>query len=109
MKKFMVVLPFTLFVASSWPGPACAEGPPSSETEKLGYAIGYQVGDDFHRDALPLDVDRLLEGLRSALEDTTPRLSPEEMRAALEWLQEQNAAAQKSGADAEREASDIAS
>lgn len=96
MKKIMVFLAFTAFAVSAW-----AEAPPSSETEKLGYAIGYLVGGDFRRDELPLDIDCLLEGLRSALEDTTPRLSPEEMRAALEWLREQNPAAQKSGADAE--------
>lgn len=102
MKTSMVILPFVWLVAFTWPGSACAEAPPTTEAERLGYSIGYQVGNDFRRGALPLDIDRLLEGLRCALEGATPRLSTDEMRTALEWLQQQNTAAQKSNADPER-------
>jgi hypothetical protein len=102
VKKSMIIFPFAWLVAFTWPGSAWAEAPPTTEAERLGYAIGYQVGNDFRRGALPLDIDPLLEGLRCALEGATPRLSTEEMRAALEWLQQQNTAAQKSDADPER-------
>jgi FKBP-type peptidyl-prolyl cis-trans isomerase FklB len=53
------------------------------EDERLGYTIGYQVGSDFRRMGTPLDPDRVIDGLRDALERTKPRLTPAEMRNAL--------------------------
>jgi FKBP-type peptidyl-prolyl cis-trans isomerase FklB len=63
-----------------------------SDAQRLGYSVGYQVGGDFRRDGLPLDVERVIEGLQHALEGVEPALSREQMRESLLWLQEESEA-----------------
>ncbi|HYA02778.1 MAG TPA: FKBP-type peptidyl-prolyl cis-trans isomerase [Syntrophobacteria bacterium] len=50
---------------------------------KDGYAIGYQIGEDFKRNNLPVDPDMLARGIRDALTQRKPLMTPEERRAAL--------------------------
>jgi len=59
-----------------------------SSDEKLGYAIGHQVGRDFRRDGAQLDADAVVAGVRDALEGAAPRWSVREMRDALRRLEQ---------------------
>jgi len=72
----------------------------ATDAQRLGYSIGYQVGGDFRRDGLPLDVESVIEGARHALEGVEPRLSPEQMRQSLEWLRKASEAAKRRGPEA---------
>jgi hypothetical protein len=56
--------------------------------EKLGYAIGHQVGHDFRQSGEAIDVEALVAGMRDALRRASPRWTPEEMREALRRLEE---------------------
>jgi FKBP-type peptidyl-prolyl cis-trans isomerase FklB len=67
--------------------PARAGEALATEAQRLGYSIGYQVGGDFRRDGLPLDIELLVEGVRHALDGADPRLSREQMRESLTGLQ----------------------
>lgn len=75
--------------------PAWGDGDLETDAQRLGYSVGYQVGGDFRRDGLPLDVERVIEGVQHALEGVEPRLSREQMRESLLWLQEQSEAARQ--------------
>jgi hypothetical protein len=66
---------------------------PAPEGEKLGYAIGRQVGGDFRRLERELDVEALRAGLRDALAGAEPRWSPAAMREALRALEQARASA----------------
>lgn len=71
-------------------GTGRADDGPTSATdgEKLGYAIGHQVGGDFRRLGRDLDVDALMAGLRDALSGAEPRWSAAAMREALRGLEQ---------------------
>jgi FKBP-type peptidyl-prolyl cis-trans isomerase FklB len=72
-------------------GAARSDGPSSAVDapgQKLGYAIGHQVGGDFRRDSTPLDADAVVLGIRDALEESTPRWTATEMRNALRRLEQ---------------------
>jgi len=67
--------------------PAWGDEQLATEAQRLGYSIGYQVGGDFRRDELPLDIELLVEGVRHALDGAEPRLSREQMHESLTGLQ----------------------
>jgi hypothetical protein len=94
-KPTLVLAAFALLAA-----PARADEAIQTGARRLGYSIGYQVGGDFHRNGLALDVESVLEGVRDALEATPPRLTPEEMRESLKQLQQASDAATAPGAGA---------
>ena len=58
-----------------------------SQKAKDGYAIGYQIGEDFKRHNLTIDPDMLARGARDALTQKTPLMSPDERRTALTDLE----------------------
>ena len=58
-----------------------------SQKAKDGYAIGYQIGEDFKRHNLTIDPDMLARGARDALNQKKPLMSPEERRTALTDLE----------------------
>jgi FKBP-type peptidyl-prolyl cis-trans isomerase FklB len=58
-----------------------------SQKAKDGYAIGYQIGEDFKRHNLTIDPDMLARGARDALTQKKPLMTPEERRAALTNLE----------------------
>jgi FKBP-type peptidyl-prolyl cis-trans isomerase FklB len=58
-----------------------------SQKAKDGYAIGYQIGEDFKRHSLTIDPDMLARGARDALTQKKPLMTPEERRAALTDLE----------------------
>lgn len=56
------------------------EPTPATQKEKESYSIGYQVGMSMKSDGVEADFEKLVQGLRDAIEGKDPRLSEEEMR-----------------------------
>jgi len=58
----------------------CGSGAPRDAAD-LGYAIGYQLGEDFGDGEPPLDVEGVLAGVRDALAGREPAVAgPEQQR-----------------------------
>jgi FKBP-type peptidyl-prolyl cis-trans isomerase len=81
------VSPLLLFVLAL---PACGPqgGPPSLETEsqKAGYALGVQTGDQLRPADPHIDLEALLAGIRDGMSGEEPALSPEEINTLLQSL-----------------------
>ena len=64
-----------------------AEKQPGMDLEtgkgRTNYSIGYQIGGDFKRQGMELAPEALLQGIRDALAESKPLMTPEEMRATL--------------------------
>jgi len=72
----------------------------TTSQEKLGYAIGLQIGSQLAATKDAMHTDSLILGIKDALENKTPRLSNEEMQAAkMAFQQEVQARAQKEMAE----------
>lgn len=57
-------------------------------TQKFSYAVGMDLGQNFKEQGVELDVEAFSQGLKDALGGTPSRLSEEEIRAAVQELQE---------------------
>jgi FKBP-type peptidyl-prolyl cis-trans isomerase FklB len=57
--------------------------PPKSETDKINYSVGYQIGGDFLRQGVGMNAEALSQGIRDALEKREPLLSAQEMTTTL--------------------------
>lgn len=53
------------------------------EAARLGYSLGYQIGGDFKRQGVEMDGDAVIKGMRDAISETAPMMSPKEMHATL--------------------------
>ena len=84
-----------LYLLAVLPGAAMAAGAPTSEKEKLGYTVGYQLGQSLKKDAAKLDVDQLTAALRDVLAGTEPKLSTTEMTAVAQRFRESAVAERK--------------
>ena len=75
-----VVLP--LFLSS---GILCGEEAPKleSETDRISYSLGYQVGNDFKRQGVDLDAEALVRGFNDAGAGAEPVMGREEMNTIL--------------------------
>jgi hypothetical protein len=72
-------------LACSSPAPSDL-APPESASERLGYSIGYRVGEDFRRGGVVIDVDSVVEGALHALNGREPRFKAVSMREGLTEL-----------------------
>ncbi|MEO7558179.1 MAG: FKBP-type peptidyl-prolyl cis-trans isomerase [Gammaproteobacteria bacterium] len=76
----------------------------STQKQKLSYIIGFQVGQNFKRQGMDVDVDIVATAIKDVMSDTKPKLSAEEMQATVKAVQEE--AAKKmaaAGADNKKE------
>jgi FKBP-type peptidyl-prolyl cis-trans isomerase FklB len=62
---------------------------PKSQKEQFSYTVGFQVGLDFKRKGLDIDPDAVTQAIRDVLADKEPRLSQEQMQAALQNFQQE--------------------
>lgn len=101
MRCFWVTVLCCLLLVS---GAAAADQPVAKDQKapvlkdqkaKDGYAIGYQIGEDFKRHNLALDPDMIARGVRDALTKRKPLMSPDERRAALVDLERRIRVAQQ--------------
>jgi FKBP-type peptidyl-prolyl cis-trans isomerase len=81
--------------------PVFAEEPLKLEDEnaRINYSVGFQLGSDFRRQSLPIDIDLLVRGAADALADSEPLISPQDMRKELTDLQKRVAAESKAQAE----------
>jgi len=81
MRYGLAVLLATFFLfATSW---AAERMEMKTETQKINYSVGYQIGKDFRNQEVALDPEALIEGLRDGLGAVQPKLTEEEMHSTL--------------------------
>ena len=51
-----------------------------TDTAKINYSVGYQIGGDFKLEGLEMQPEVVIRGIQDALSDATPLMTPEEMR-----------------------------
>ena len=78
----------------------------SSEKDKISYMIGYQIGSNFKRDGLEVDLNMVLNGMKEASTGVASPLSAEESQKLMTDLQKnlQAKAESKQKADGEKNA-----
>jgi FKBP-type peptidyl-prolyl cis-trans isomerase len=60
-----------------------------NETARASYAVGLQMGESLKRSGLALDTAALFAAIEDTLKGRTPALTPEEIKTAMEALQQQ--------------------
>jgi FKBP-type peptidyl-prolyl cis-trans isomerase len=66
-----------------------------SETARINYSLGYQIGGDIRRQGIEPDHAALLKGIEDAVSGSGPLMKPEEMRSTLNDLRRRIAEEQK--------------
>ena len=69
--------------------PVClAAEPPvlSSDTAKINYSVGYQIGGDFKLQGVEMQSEMVLKGIQDALSGAEPLMTPEEMQTTMAEL-----------------------
>jgi FKBP-type peptidyl-prolyl cis-trans isomerase FklB len=82
----------------SWAGELQQESPELKDRkEKISYSVGYQIGGDFKKESTSIDPDAFLKGVKDALAEMEPAISPEEMRLILLEMKKKIVARQRFG------------
>ena len=76
-----------------------ADSKPSTEKEKFSYTIGFQIGQGFKRDGLDIDTKSMSQAIMDVMKNKAPRLTPDEMRSAMEGTQKKLAVKRKAKGD----------
>ncbi len=84
--KWIVVVGVGILAVQVSSGQAKA---PTTEKERLNYALGMDLGNQFRRQSLEIDPDIFRQGLKDALSGGKTLLTDEEVRAAIVNLQEE--------------------
>ena len=91
-----LVLPFAaLFIGNAF----AADASLNTDKKKMSYAIGVQVGNDFKRSGMDIDVKSLSSAISDIMSDKKPRLDQKEMQSALNMLREQQMKKQQNAAN----------
>ncbi len=97
--KLRILWATLLMLALVAPGIARSAAALKTQKQKFSYTIGYQVGMDFKRKGLDLDINAVLQAIRDAQEGKKPRLDQQQMQQALNNYKEAVAAKRKEIAD----------
>lgn len=73
---FTVIVPLGLLAGLGW---ASDELRLESETDRINYSVGYQIGGDFKRQDVELNADALMRGIHDALAAAKPLMGREEV------------------------------
>jgi len=73
--RFFVLAGILLFASVA----AADEVPLKSENDRLNYSIGYQIGGDFVRQEIDLNVEAIVQGIRDAVAKNQPQVPQEQM------------------------------
>lgn len=69
-------------------GQALAQGPAlDTDKKKFSYTVGVNIGESLKHDGLDVDIDVLTQAVADVLKGSQPRLSPEQMQAAIQQYQ----------------------
>lgn len=75
----------------------------TSDKDKFSYAVGLSVARSLEQDGLEVDMDAFIMAIKDALTGQTPKLSMDEMNAAIQaYQQKQQAQRQQAGAENKR-------
>ncbi len=66
-----------------------------SETARINYSLGYQIGGDFKRQGIEMNRDDILKGLEDAVSGADPLMKPDDMRKTLTDLKTKIVSEQK--------------
>jgi len=100
MKLNYVALPLA---AMMWAGISIAASLDTDE-KKSSYAIGMQVGQDFKRSGLNIDVEAFSAAISDALTGKEPQLNQEQFKAAMDMLRQQQMKKQTEAANKNKQA-----
>jgi len=75
-----VLLALGLLLGVCW---AAGEEEPMSETDRISYSVGYQVGSDFKMQDVELNAELMLKGVKDAVGGEKPQMTLEEMQETL--------------------------
>jgi len=96
MKRFflsMVVLGLLAIFCITQNKTAASKNKPNTgfktNSEKVGYGVGLNIGRDLKRRQLLVDVNSLAQGIRDALSNAEPKLSQQQIEAAFRAFQEE--------------------
>ncbi len=78
----------TAALTTAWPALLAAQTL-NSDKEKFSYTVGFQIGQSLKEDGLDIDVAALSQAIRDVMAGNEPRLSMEEMQAAVQSFQAQ--------------------
>jgi len=94
MKSVIVAIVGMGLCAAAWAG---SDQPLELKTDsqKINYSLGYQIGGDFKRQGIELDGPAVVRGIHDAISSKEPLMKPEEMRATLMDLRRKIIAAQQ--------------
>jgi len=84
-----------LFIGNAY----AADASLNTDKKKISYAIGVQIGNDFKRGGMDIDVDALSSAIADMVNGKTPKLDEKEMQQALNMLREQQMKKQMGVAD----------
>jgi len=93
MKQFIGAVLGTVILAA-----VCAAGEkpaPTDRRQKESYSLGYQFGKNMKFQGVDLDLEVYAAAIRDALEGREPRMTPEEIRATINGLQQRLQAARQ--------------
>jgi FKBP-type peptidyl-prolyl cis-trans isomerase len=82
----MAVVGIVFFAGAAWAEEAAVL---KTQKDKVSYGIGMNIGKSLKKDAVDVDVDLLVKGLKDSLSDGKTLLSEEEYRATLTALQKE--------------------
>jgi FKBP-type peptidyl-prolyl cis-trans isomerase FklB len=94
--RFLLALAAMAFAGSSLAVDDLSKG---SDKQKFGYAVGFQIGQDLRQGGLDVDPDAFSQAVRDVLTNSPPKMSREDMQAAIEKFQQQQAAQQAAKAE----------
>ena len=76
----------TLSCLMMLPAFGCAKKTMETQKEKVGYSIGWDIGNNLKNQGIELNIDFLAEGLKDALGGSEPRLTDGERREVMQEL-----------------------
>ena len=86
MKLNYVALPLAALI---WGNSFAADGLLDTDKKKMSYAIGVQIGQDFKRGGLDIDIKAFSTAISDMTSGKEPQLNQQQMRTAMEQLRQQ--------------------
>lgn len=99
MQKCLLPIALLLLVLAASHSLAAEAVQLQSESDRINYSIGYQIGGDFQKQGVGLNVEALAQGIRDVLEQREPLMPAREMNTTLQSLKERIVADERRGRD----------
>ena len=103
MKKLLFILVCATLASCGGTSKAQNEMKEMTEDQKMSYALGVNSGDQFRNLGLNIDIDMFVKGIKDGIANNS-QFTPEEMKAAFEYLDKQARSNQDKAMQAEKAA-----